>query len=266
MEKEPKFTELAKEEQIIRAEDKEGKPIEFNLEKIKEHWAEFYQQNNLQELKEEIERTEISLTDEQTEVIKEKAKEGFNNFIFLPSIETQQKNLLNIKQETEKEMKGLDRKQQYSKTGTHLGGFIKSFFPDRIDTLDRPTNRSYLLFVKDTPVVEDETRKKSPSQLREIFKQKQETGLTLPEYLIFQRDYTQRYQTHPDAEHATWLLNSETRIHQDGAFGVPASYRHLVLNAQWGTLLHPRRVDIAENNLDYDTPVDGARPSVVFEV
>ncbi|OGZ33087.1 MAG: hypothetical protein A2V69_02740 [Candidatus Portnoybacteria bacterium RBG_13_40_8] len=265
MEKEPKFVESAKE-QIIKAEDKEGKPIEFNLEKIKQHWAEFYQQNNLQELKEEIERTKINLINEQTETIKEKAKEGFNHFVLLPSIETQQKHLINIKQETGKEMEGLDKKQQYSKTGTHLGGFLKSFFPDGIDTLDRPTNRPYLLFVKDMPVVEDETRKKSPSQLREIFKQKQETGLTLSEYLIFQRDYTQRYQTHPDAEDSTWLLDSEIRVHQDGAFGVPASYRHLVLNAEWGTLLHPRRVDIVENNLDDDISVDGARPSVVFEI
>lgn len=144
----------------------------------------------------------------------------------MPPAEIQQEYLTKIKEETGKEMAGLDEKQQYTKQGTYLWDSVKKDFPHNIKTLNRPENKPYLLFVKNTQELEDETINKTADQMRDILRQKNETGLTLSEYLLFQRDYTRRNQTqdkpHPETQYITWLLDSET-----------ASSR--VLGAVWGS-------------------------------
>ena len=247
-------------DQIISAQDKEGKEIEFNLENIKNHWLEFYKQHNLEEIQKEIENIDIQLTNEQIDTIKEKTKEGFNHFILLPSIETQKQQLTNIKEQTEKPIKGLDDKQQYSDEGTWLSGTVKPNFPDHIQTNNRPENKPYLLFIKNTPEVDDETRNKLAEQLRQEFKQKQETGLTLQEYLIFQRNYTQTHKQedkpHPDTKHVTWLLDSELDEESSG----PSQ----VLEAHWGP--GNRQGEIDSNPAPDQHSNEGARSSAIFEI
>ena len=243
---------------IIKAKTLEGKEIEFNLEKIKQYWIKFYRQNNLQQLAEAIEDIEIQLTDEQIEKIKEKAKEGFNKLILLPAVEIQKQNLNQIKEQTEKLMKGLKDKQQYAKEGMYWGP-ADSDFPDHIQTNNRPSNKAYLLFLKDDLEVGDDTRGKTPEILRQEFKQKLETGLTLEEYLIFQRDYTQIHikedKSHPDTQYGTWLLDSELDPQSSGP--------GLVLCAVWSP--DYRRVGVS--SYPVSIPIRfGARSSAIFEI
>lgn len=220
--------ERTKGERIVTAEGPEGKEIVFDMEKIKEESMEMFQGFNLNELAQGIESAEINLTPEQTDIIISKAKEGFNRFYLMPPIEIQRQYLTKIKEETEKEIPGLQEKEQYraepdssGQKGIYLSDSVKKAFPDNIKTLNRPENKAYLLFIKDNKEVDEETKNKTADEMREILKQKNETGLTLAEYLIFQRDYTQRNQEHPEHQGATWLLDSEM-----APFNVLKSYWH----------------------------------------
>jgi len=256
---------------MITAETKEGKTIEFNLEEIKTYWIEFYRQNNLTGLAEEIENIDINLTDEQIEKIKEKAKEGFDKLILLPKTEIQKQQLQKIKEQTEKPMKGLKDKQQYlekpdssGQKGIWLSDTVKPNFPDKIQTNNRPENKAYLLFLKDNPQIDQETANKSPEKLREEFKQKNETGLTIEEYLISQRDYIQRHinddQPHADDYRGpgkvTWLLDSEL----DEQSNEPGQ----VLYAGWNP--DNRRVKVYSHPASDSNSDIGARSSAIFEI
>jgi len=252
---------------MITAETKEGKEIEFNLEEIKTYWIEFYQQNNLIELAKEIENIDINLTDEQIEKIREKAKEGFDRLILLPKTEIQKQQLQKIKDQTEKPMKGLKDKQQYlekpdssGQKGIWLSDTVQPNFPDKIQTNNRPESKAYLLFLKDNLEVDDNTRNKTPEKLRQEFQKKQETGLTLAEYLIFQRDHTQRHieedKPHPDTQYVTWLLDSELDKQSSG----PGR----VLRADW--LPDYRRVRVSSYPASDSHSSIGARSSAIFEI
>jgi len=248
------------ENTVITAETKEGKNIEFNLEQIKTYWIEFFKQHNLEETAEELEQAEIQLTEEQIEAMKQQIEQqGLDYLVLMPSTETQKKELKKIKQETEKETPGLDKNQQYSKEGMFWGPADKDF-PDHIQTNNRPKNKPYLLLIKDTPEVDPETVNKSPQELREIFKQKQQTGLTLEEYLIFQRDYTQRHKQedkpHPDTEYWTWLLDSELDKDSSG----PGH----VLSADWAS--DDRQVLVDSGPAGSSFSSIGARSSAIFEI
>ena len=197
----------------ILAESPEGEPLEFNLEKIRADSIQFYRDNNLEELIKELPET-ISLTKEQTKTIQEKVKEsGFNKMFLFPSIETQLKYLEKIKTETGKPMEGLDEKNQYSKERIWLSDTVKEDFPEKIKILNRPKEKCYLLLYQDSQEVPEETRNKTALQARKIQKEKNETGFTLPEYLIFQRDFISRNKgkenSHPEHKYATWLTDSE---------------------------------------------------------
>ena len=199
----------------ITARNPEGHEITFNLEQIKQHWIDFYNNHDLKEIAEELENTEITLTDEQIQTIQEKAEDkesSFNEFILLPSIELQNQYLARIKEQTEKPIKDLEDKQQYSKEGTYLSDTVKPEFPQNIKNLNRPQNKPYLLFLQNSPEVPNQTLNQTPDQLRKTLKQRNETGLTLSEYLIFQRNYAENHlkenQPHPDTQYWTWLLDS----------------------------------------------------------
>lgn len=247
----------------IIAKDQEGKETEFNLEQIKEYWISFYEENNLPEIAEEIKQTDIILTDEQIEQLKSKAEQGFNRFMLMPSIETLEQQLQNIKEQTEKPIKGLNDDQQYVDKGTWLSDFVKDNL-DHIQTNNRPDNKPYLIFIKDNPQVDPETVNKSPQELRETLKQKKETGLTLQEYLIFQRDYTQRHineeKAHPDDfggnGKATWLLDSELDQNSSG----PGH----VLVVHWSP--DYRQVRVNSDPADDSSSHRGARSSAIFEI
>jgi len=248
------------ENTVITAETKEGKNIEFNLEQIKTYWIEFFKQHNLEETAEELEQAEIQLTEEQIEAMKQQIEQqGLDYLVLMPSTETQKKELKKIKQETEKPIKELKDNQQYSKEGMFWGPADKDF-PDHIQTNNRPKNKPYLLLIKDTPEVDPETVNKSPQELREIFKQKQQTGLTLEEYLIFQRDFTQRHKQedkpHPDTEYWTWLLDSELDKDSSG----PGH----VLFADWNS--GNRQVRVHSHPAANSYSSIGARSSAIFEI
>jgi len=247
------------ENTVIVAETKEGKEIEFNLEQIKIYWIEFYEEHNLPEMAEILKNTEINLTDEQIEQIKQKAEQGFDRLILMPPIELQKQLLQRIKEETEKPLKGLKDKEQYADKGTYLWDSVKNNI-DHIQTNNRSKDKPYLILIKDDPEPDKETLNKSPQQLREIFKQKQQTGLTLEEYLIFQRDYTQRHEKednpHPDTKKVTWLLDSEL----DKDSGGPGH----VLDAGW--LSGGRLVLVNSHPADGSNSDIGARSSAIFEI
>lgn len=248
--------------QEITARDKEGKEVVFDLEKIKQEWISFYKDNNLNEFAEAIENIDIQLADEQTQKLQEKSEQGFDRLILLPSTELQQKRLQQTKQETEKEMPGLKDDQQYSTEKTWLSGAVEPNFPDKIEIKNREKTKTkpYFLFLKDTPEVDGETLNKTPEQLRTLFSRRKETGLTISEYLIFQRDYTERHKTeetpHPDTIKYTYLLDSELSPDSSG----PGR----VLGACWSP--DSRRVLVRSLPSGLSISFDGARPSAIFEI
>lgn len=262
-------------EQLIRAEDKEGKEVEFNLEQIKDYWLNFYKDHNLGEIAESLKDIEIRLTNEQIETLKQKTKEGFNRFILLPSVEIQQIHLANIKRETERELPGLDKKEQYNKEeGIWFSDVVKLNLPDKIIALNRPKDKPYFLFVRDEQEVSKATLDKSALKLRKMLKDKKETSLTLAEYLIFQRDYTERHQNenkpHLSSESVALLLDSELgpdslRISPDSPSPTLDSRGGgRVLYAHWE--FYNQRVDVISCPPDEKTLDCGTYSSVVFKI
>lgn len=267
-----------KKETVVRVENKEDEELEFNFEQIKNHWIDFYKSHNLEKSAEEIEKTEINLSDEQIAKFKEKAKEGFDCFLLMPSIQTQKMELKDIERETGKEMKGLvEDKTQYSEEGTWLSENMESYFSmgkltsinveseyksDKISNSRRPRDKAYALFIKDTPEIEDNTINKSAETLRKEFQEKQETGLTFSEYLVFQRDFTQRHidkdQPHPDAKYHTWLLDTECPIPR-------ISVHKEIPEAHWYSPKY-QQVRIGAFKDSDSSRLRGARSSVLFEL
>jgi hypothetical protein len=240
-------------EQEITIKDKEGKETTISLEQLKEQWLNFYRNHHLEEMAQELEQTELTLTDEQIQRIQElAAKEGFNHFLLLPSPETQQQCLQRIKEETGKEIPGLPDKEQYASEGIWLSNTV---FPDKIATLNRST-KPYLLFAKDEQEVDPETRNQTPDQLRQTFQQKNLTGLTLAEYLIFQREYTERNKKHPEDNYWTLLLDSELSPDSSGL--------GRVLFSHWSP--DSRLVRVYSDAPGSHYPHFGARSSAIFEI
>ena len=248
-------------ETIIQAENEKEEAIEFDLEKIKQYWIDFYKENNLKEIADELEAIEISLADEEIELLKEKAGEGFNHLILLSSPETLKNNLKKIKEETEKEIPGLKPDQQYNQEqGTWLSDTVKPDFPsktnsDKIKNNNRNFSKPYFLFTKNEAEVPQDTLNKTPEALREEFKKKHEHGYTIEEYMIFQRDYVKTRQqdtsSHPDTSYWTWLLDSET-----------GSGR--VVGGGWSS--GHRQVRVGSNPVFDSGSADGARSSAILKI
>ncbi|MEW6408464.1 MAG: hypothetical protein AB1465_07325, partial [Patescibacteria group bacterium] len=85
-------------------------------------------------------------------------------------------------------------------------------------------------------------------------------GQTLPEYLIFQRDYTERHKEedrpHPEHQYYTWLLDSE--LSED------ASGPGRVLDAGWDP--GDRQVGVYSYDSSSRYSIRGARSSAIFEL
>jgi hypothetical protein len=239
------------------AETKEGKAIEFNLEEIKEHSIEFFKQSGLKELTQELENVEIQLTDEQISQIQEIIKEnGFDSCFLFPSAESQAKYLKSISEQTTEPLKGLDKDKQYIEKNGMFWGPSDSDFPNHIQTNNRPKNKQYFSFFKDTQEPDKKTLNKTAAQLREIFKSKNLASYTLSEYLIFQRDYVQKHKDHPETKYWTWLLDSEL----DAKSSEPGR----VLDATWNP--DDRQVKVLSHSADFSTSSLGARSSAIFEI
>ncbi|MEW6408240.1 MAG: hypothetical protein AB1465_06150, partial [Patescibacteria group bacterium] len=275
----------------------EGREITFDFKEIREYWANFYREHNLPELAAALPET-INLTLEQITRIQKLAEQGYNHFILLPSPELQDQYLAQIKQETlDTPLEGLAESQQY--TETHLSDTVQPNFPDKIKTLNREENTPYLVFLKDLPEAEEETRNASAQELRIILESpspdkarkklkeleeelkktnpraevkefsdeflermtgKDLKGQTLPEYLIFQRDYTKRHKEedrpHPEHQYYTWLLDSE--LSED------ASEPGRVLGADW--LPDDRRVRVDSYDSSHQYSYRGARSSAILSL
>ncbi len=251
--------EKTKSETIIIAENEKGEPVEFDLEQIKQRCIEFYQIHNLEELAKGIENIEPSLTEEQIDQLREKAKEGFDNLWLFPSPETMQNNLQKIIEETTKPLPGLKDDQQYSKPGIYLSDHVKSNL-NNIQTNNRPAGRPYFQFYKSEKEVPLNTLNKTPKTLREELKQQQKTGLTIEEYLIFQRQYTENHKTedvpHPNKMKFTWLLDSE--LDSNSIYPGHVPYASWNANSRHQLAVFCRLPD--------DSIHGGAHSSIIFEI
>ena len=232
---------------VIRAKTPEGREIIFDMKEIREHWATFYQNHNLPEMAESLPEI-INLTPEQIARIERLAEqEGFNHFLLLPQNPDQY--LPKIKQETSKPLEGLP--EQYIKDGIYLLGIVRPSFPDQIKTQNRPEKKAYLVFQKASREVDKKTKNKSAKTLCQELKEKDLHGLTLTEYLLFQRDYTAQNKTHPDQSSWAWLLDSELASGE-------------VLVAHWYS--GDRQVRIVSRTPDSPDPFLGCRSSAILEI
>jgi len=235
----------------------------FNMDKMREYWREFYWNHGLSKFRDSLPE-KINLTKKQMMLISEKAKEGFDKLILLPDVEVQKEYLFKSLVETTEgwvRTNDFPENQQYKGVlwGTDWGGStndqkIKEFFPNKLETIDRPSG-PYLIFLKDRNEPEKKPTEPhlkttgllsvreydyypvSNEQLRKKLKEKNETGLTLSEYLIFQRDFTEQCKNgekpHPDTENTVTLLNSQTPHIEYKEIHLMDHSGHYALNAKW---------------------------------
>ncbi len=195
-------------DQTIQATTPEGKEIKFELNQILEESINLYKELNLAEWTKELPET-ITLSEEQINKLKEQIeKHGFNRMKIFPSVETQQKTLKILKTEANQPMKGLDDNEQYKKGKIDIWGSVEPHFPDGIRTKNRPKG-IYIQLYKDDGGMPGETLKTKYTEARKIQKENNLQGYTLPEYLIFQREFTKENKKHPEHNNWTWLTDSE---------------------------------------------------------
>jgi len=239
-------------EQKIKAQNSLGQTIEFDFNEILAYWVDYYASNNMSQLANYLPRF-ISITAEQEALIKEKAAKGFRKFILLPSIEVQKENIHKIKAETEKEVEGLAVGKQFSPSGAFFWADVQAGFPNNITTLNRPVGKPYLLFIKDEREVPVYTLNSSAEEAKIILQESNETGLTLVEYLILQREHVRMNinndKPHMDTDYYTWLLDSE--IKEKG-----------YLKAHWHSVYKQVRINV--NQIDGKSEYRGFRSSVVI--
>ncbi len=239
------------ENPLITTTTPEGKEIQFNLEQTLQDSKEFYQSLNLTEWATELPET-IELTEEQINEIKEKVEKfGFNKMRILPTIETQNQMLQKLSQEATSQIDGLEESEQYSGEGIWLSNAVKPEFPDKIKNINRPKGKCYIQLYKDDLEVPDETLGKTFIEARQYQKENNLQGFTLAEYLIFQREFTQKNKKHPEHNNYTWLTDSE----------LPSAQ---VLHSRWGP--GNRRVVVSSIDSDYRSDYLGFRSSAVLEI
>ncbi|MBI2053999.1 MAG: MoxR family ATPase [Candidatus Staskawiczbacteria bacterium] len=267
-----KTSEADKEENpIIKGKTEKGEPVEFNFEQIKSKVVDFNRNQGLEELANVIESSSISLTKEQQKAIVEMVeKEGFDSAWIFPGNEMMRENSVKIKEGTEKDMEGLDPRNQYSEEGTYLYNEVSFEFPDKIQNNNRP-DKPYVLLYKSNLETDEETRKSlkglddkevdnSAENLRKYFEKRGIKGLTLEEYFVLQRVITENNKAeenpHPDTKNWTWLLDSE--------LSPDSKNPGRVLRAHWNPGY--RRVRVGSNTPGLSYPSVGARSSAIFEI
>ncbi len=177
-------------------------------------WKQFYSNVNMEEINDFFPE-EISFSSALISMTETALKKGFYRVFIFPPVSVQEKSIHKLRIELGKPMKGLRRQKQFRKAwlspntiGLHLRNRKRGFQT----TLNRPAG-PYLLFLSDDLEVSKETIElRSAAKIRKWFKEKGETGLTLFEYLVFQRSFTENHIKdeclHPDVSYVTWLLDS----------------------------------------------------------
>lgn len=234
---------------VILAEAKDGKEIRFDLLEIRQTWETFYGTHNLKQLADAL-PTNIKLTPEQIDLLKQKAKEGYTRTILIPANVDQ--HLPQLKQSL---TDGLGKNAQNQPVETFLSDNVKPSFPSQIETTDpKRKGKAYLLLTNPNESLAPNTKNKTTDALIAEFNAKGLSGLTLAEYLIEERKHFEETGKHLvdwTNNESTWLLSS-----RDGA--------SRVLNASW--VPGDRQVDVFSSPFGYWSSGLGARSSVVLSL
>ncbi len=233
---------------VILAESADGTEIRFDLREIRQTWETFYGTHNLKVLADDL-PTDIKLTPEQVDLLKQKAREGYTRAILVPANIDQ--HLLQLKQSL---TDGLGKNAQNQPIETFLSDNVKPSFPNQIETTDpRRKGKAYLLLTNPNESLVPNTKNKSADELIAEFNAKGLSGLTLAEYLIEERKHFEETGKHlvDGSKEWTWLLAS-----RDGA--------SRVLNADWLPDVH--RVGVNSNPSGNRRSYLGARSSVVLSL
>ena len=213
----------------INGRTPEGKEIRFELREQAKYWNKFYQGEGV-EWAEAIPE-EIKITPEQEKEMKRMIEElGFDQMIIIPeglTGEAEFEEVVDKDGETEIRLKKAD--ERYIKLHAKMSfGYKETFQGDdyKADgglgaSRDKRKGLRIILTKEVQTLGEDEifreTKGKSAKDLEEeVFKEKQVTGFTESEYLVYQREYHKRTAKHLDDCHKenclTWLPGSERPV------------------------------------------------------
>ena len=244
--------------QVILTSTPEGQELRFDLREMREQWVTFYQSHGLTAILKDKQGLdtipqEITLTPEQIEILKEKAKEGFTRITLVPrGIEA---HLALLK---EKLVDGLEKDSNGEPIEAFLNDYedkkgVKSSFPTQIETTD-PSRKDtpYLLLTNPDQPLHPGSKNKTADALLPEFEALGLSGLTLHDFFIEERFHLNQTQKHlVDWGHNdwTWLLSSRDAASR-------------VLSAYWVPGRH--QVEVGSSPSDGSSPDLGARSSVVL--
>ena len=236
----------------ILAEDREGNEIRFDLAELRRQWVDFYKTNNLSDvLTDDGGRdtipSNITLTPEQIDLLKAKAKEGYTRAVIIPAgIE---KHLQALKENL---TDGYEKDRNNKPILTFLSSNVSPSFPDNIITTD--TNRkdkAYIILTNPNESLLPNSKNKTADELMSEFQSLGFSGLTLADFFIEERRHFNETGKHliDGSVEWSWLLASRDSASR-------------VLDAGWrpGSLL----VGVGSGVSGDRDPALGARPSVVF--
>ncbi len=250
--------DLSKLPKEVRERLKENREFPIDLRELRTQWVTFYQSHGLTAILKDKQGLdtipqEITLTPEQIEILKEKAKEGFTRITLVPrGIEA---HLALLK---EKLVDGLEKDSNGEPIEAFLNDYedkkgVKSSFPTQIETTD-PSRKDtpYLLLTNPDQPLHPGSKNKTANALLPEFEALGLSGLTLHDFFIEERFHLNQTQKHlVDWGHNdwTWLLSSRDAASR-------------VLSAYWVPGRH--QVEVGSSPSDGSSPDLGARSSVVL--
>ena len=202
---------------VIKCITPEGKEINYDFEEIRDKWIEFFLDHDLDDMANELLELEIKFSDEQKERIKNLIeKKGFNFFILMPSDPS--RFLEDIGNATTKPTDNDVLGYKKEKVFMDRRGYVSEYYPDKekgkqnkIRTINRPENELYLILMKvnDSLEVDEETTRLTNHDAEDMFKKQGLSGMTIEEYLLYQRRIAEERKEHSDVEFKVMLLSSE---------------------------------------------------------
>lgn len=244
---------------LIKCKTPEGKEVSFDLEKEREYWVKFYEAHNLSQLvktkegKTIIPET-IVLTPQQIRWVKDKVeKHGFNRMMICPPVSTQKQSMSKVKREMGKPVEGLQGSDQYSREddGVWYSDRVKEgIADDKIE--DVREDRPYIKLWKDDAEVDNEGE--TGEYYSDEFTEQGLHGDTQFEYLLAQREFSEKTGRHLDTRKWGWLTDSVVKD-DNGAV-------RFLLDAYWNP--NYQRVNVHAYQPSNFHPDGGARASAIL--
>ncbi len=198
----------------VSVKNQKGEKAFLDLEKIVQSSLDFYKKNNLREIAtacELPEKMHIGLIERLN--IFEAYREGHDMLLLMPPAQVQRAHLEHVATALSSQCEGLPPMEQYN--GMRFFGIPDVDPLSKITIDNRPEEKPYLIAVRSEYETVPPTGGIIPDRMRQKLFSQTKNGMTLFEYLVFQRHVVEKGEReishHPDTQFPVILFDSRLR-------------------------------------------------------